>query len=259
MNYVQALKVFNSKRDKWINPRKGSPEHAKVLAIMHKQSGKKSVRKKQLKKICACPLQDGQCGGSVQAGEGWFTKKVLEGRPRILNDLLKREGNKTLARVEVCRVPVNPMLVKMLNAATLGGFKRILKTRGYDAVYHLYMVVYLADGTVYSLEKNQRVNVRKGKLRGKCFGLPYGKKTLSEFILAAENRNIPGFYRYSAFRDNCQKWVKDIMNSNGITKFDEFILQDVSQLVPKWVERVANRVTDTAGVADYLIRGGGLQ
>lgn len=186
-----------------------------------------------------------------------FTKKVLETRPKILNDLLKREGDKTITKIEVCRNPISGVFEKTLNVLTFGKLKREMKKKGYDRLYHLYLVIYLENGSVYSLEKNQRVNVIKGKTKGECMGpMNYGKETLTSFINDAEKRNIPGFYRYNAFKDNCQKWVYDLLNSNGVSNFNDFILQDVDKLAGKYVKTLARKITDVAGVFDFAFRGG---
>ena len=189
-----------------------------------------------------------------------MTKKFLEDRPKVLTDLLEKDGEQIITKIEVCRVPISGAFSKGLNILTLGRLKREMKKKGYDNLYHLYMVLYLANGKVYSLEKNQRVNVLEGKKEGPADAcgpsLTYGKESLGQFLMDAESRKIKGFYRYNAFKDNCQKWIYDIMNSNQITQFNKFILQDVSTLAPAYLSRILRGITDVAGAVDYAIRGG---
>lgn len=187
---------------------------------------------------------------------GWIKKRTLDGRPRILNDLLVKEGEQTITKLEVCRSPVLGVFQKAINVMTFGMFKRQMKKLNYDTMFHLYLVVHLANGNVYSLEKNQRVNVIKGKKEGECQSLAYGAENLNEFVVKAEEKKIPGFYRYDAFKDNCQKWVYDLLNSNGITRFNEFVLQPAETLAPGIFKKFARGITDIAGVADYVVRGG---
>jgi hypothetical protein len=188
------------------------------------------------------------------------TKRFLEDRPKVLTDLLEKDGDQIITKIEVCRVPIKGAFATGLNILTLGRLKREMKKKGYDNLYHLYMVLYLANGKVYSIEKNQRVNVLDSKKEGPADAcqppLIYGKETLGQFLMDAENKNIKGFYRYNAFLDNCQKWIYDIMNSNGITQFNKFILQDVSTLAPSYLSRIVRGITDVAGAVDYAIRGG---
>jgi len=189
-----------------------------------------------------------------------FTKKYLAVRPKILDDILEKEGDQIISKIEVCRNPISRKFSASLNFITMGRLKREMEKKGYDNLYHLYMVLTLANGNVYSFEKNQRVNIVKGKKlkpNGECAGaLDYGKSTLREFIMNADKLNLDGFYRYNAFSNNCQKWIYDIMNANGITRYNKFILQDVSDLAPSYLERFVQGVTDIAGMIDYKIRGG---
>lgn len=186
-----------------------------------------------------------------------ITKKMLDVRPRILNDLLRKYGQLNIQKIEICRKPIVNAFRKILNFVTLGKLNREMSKLGYDDLFHLYMVVYLSDGSIWSLEKNQRVNVTKGKISGgECKSINYGEKNLGDFITTAERMNIPGFYRYNAFKDNCQKWIKDILNANDITSMDTFILQNVSTLAPNIVKNISQGITDVAGVADYVMRGG---
>jgi hypothetical protein len=186
-----------------------------------------------------------------------ISKKMLEGRPRILHDLLSKYGQLPIEKIEICRKPIVSMFRKILNVATFGKLNREMSKLGYDDLFHLYMVLYLSDGSIWILEKNQRVNVTKGKISGgECKSINYGKKNLGDFINTAERLDIPGFYRYSAFKDNCQKWIKDILNANDITNMDTFVLQNVSTLAPNIVQNISQGITDVAGVADYVMRGG---
>jgi hypothetical protein len=188
------------------------------------------------------------------------TKKMLENRPKIIDDIIEKEGLNLITKIEVCRNPISSVFSKTLNILTLGRLEREMKKKGYDKLYHLYMVIYLSNGKVYSFEKNQRINIEEGKKlkpTGECApSLKYGKMSLKEFLLIADSKNIAGFYRYNAFKDNCQKWIYDMMNSNGISQFNSFILQDVSTLAPSYLEFMARKITDVAGIIDYKIRGG---
>lgn len=189
----------------------------------------------------------------------FLRKTILDSRPKILNDLLEREGDQIITEIEVCRTPIRSFITKTLNFLSLGQFAREMKRRGFDTMFHLYLVLHLANGKTYSLEKNQRVNVIPRKIPGECRDMKYGKKTLRDFMETPEKLKIPGYYRYDAFRDNCQKWVDDILRANGIVKFNRFVLQtDPEKLVPGYLRTVARVFTDVAGVADFIFRGGEL-
>ena len=189
-----------------------------------------------------------------------INKKYLDVRPKVLTDLIESEGTQIIDKIEVCRDPINSAFSTGLNILSLGRLKREMKKKGYDNLYHLYLVLYLANGKIYSIEKNERVNVLEGKKTSptaECTPvLNYGKESLGQFLMDAENKEIKGFYRYDSFKDNCQKWIYDILNANDITQFNKFVLQDVSELAPSYLSKIVRGITDVAGYVDYAIRGG---
>lgn len=214
-----------------------------------------------------------QHGASEQMGDGIITdklvdlkdrfiKKFLENRPKVMNDLLKAEGDQQIVEIEVCRNPIKGIYEKLLNVLSFGQLKRRMKAKGYDKLYHLYMVIHLANGKVFSLEKNQRVKIIDGKKLkpdGECTpGLKNPGFTLNEMITTAEKKSDKHFYRYDGFKHNCQKWLRSILNSNGINQFNSFISQDVEELAPAYLKIIAKGVTDIAGVFDFISKGGAL-
>ena len=185
---------------------------------------------------------------------------LLDNRPKNLTNVLTKDGNQTIVRLEVCRKPIHRFNMATLNALSFGSIKRKMEQLGYDNLYHLYLIIQLSNGKIYRLEKNHRVVVTdlgSYQSKGDCLSLVYpeNNKTLNDFIITAEERKISGFYRYS-FKDNCQKFLYDLLNSNGISKFNNFILQDVSDLAPSYIKTFVKGVTGIAGLADYIYHGG---
>jgi len=76
------------------------------------------------------------------------------------------------------------------------------------------------------------------------------------FGKAMKRYNGDRLWHYSAYSFNCQQFVKDVLNSNGITQFDKFIKQDTDQLAGRYVKAMTNIVTDIAAVGDAIFRGG---
>ena len=185
---------------------------------------------------------------------------LLDTRPKILNGVLTKDGNQTITKLEVCRKPIHRFNMATLNMLSFGSIKKKMNQLGYDNLYHLYLIIRLSNGKIYRLEKNHRViitDLGSYQSKGDCLSLVYpeNNKTLNDFILTAEERKISGFYRYS-FKDNCQKFLYDLLNSNGISVFNKFILQDVSDLAPNYIRTFVKGVTGLAGLADYIYHGG---
>lgn len=186
----------------------------------------------------------------IQDGEG--LKEFLGSRPRPIKRLLRDRFDKRITNVEVCRTPINRGLKKALNLLSGGQIKRVSNRLAYDDIYHLYLVLTLDNGERYSIEKNQVVKVQKNppkrrhtECRSKALKDP---PTLIDFIRRGERKDGLNHYRYSAFKYNCQRFLKTLLNGIGVHDFDEFILQDADQLLRGKSRAVAQALTDIAGV-----------
>ena len=187
----------------------------------------------------------------------WIASATLDKRPKAITKMLKRDGDKTIVRLEICRKPVQSIIQKFANFVSLGRYNRELKRLNYDTAFHMYLVIHLNDMNIISIEKNQRVMVKAGKINGgECKQLEYGEKTLREFWMTAEDLKVPGFWRYDPVVNNCQRFVRSILNANGISQFNDFISQDTRTLLPPLVQKFARGLTDIAGIADWIFKGG---
>lgn len=184
---------------------------------------------------------------------------ALSGRPKILNDLITEYDDIPIIHISVCRQPIYSIFERGLNFLTMGALRKKMVQLGYDKLFHLYMVVTFEGGDQWYIEKNQRVNAQKFTTipeNAECTTQTPFNKTLKDMIETVESKQIPGLYRYDAFKDNCQKFVYDVLNSNGISEHNDFIIQDVSKLAPRWLKYAARFITDIGGVIDYVYRGG---
>jgi hypothetical protein len=189
--------------------------------------------------------------------------KSLRKMPRPLRKLLEKHGMDTIEKIIVCRKPLSRVMKTLLNIVTLGQFNKAIKKLNYDDVYHLRMNVYLNNGSIYGLEKNQRITVKKGGFPNtkdvECMTVDLEGKnlTLKALIKNGEKKGGKGFYRYSGHRNNCQKWINDIMSANRINspELKKFILQDVRTLFGEYIKSLNIHITDIAGALDRLFYG----
>ena len=190
-----------------------------------------------------------------------FIKKVLLDRPKVIDDLINKEGKFIVEKVEVCRKPIRSIFEKLLNVFTFGQLKEKMKEKDYDRLFHLYVILHLSNGSKYRIEKNERMAVKIPKpITGETQCLTDDIKSkninLETFITAPEKVNMDNLYRYSALNYNCQNYVKRLFNANGITKFDNFVFQTVKDLAPSYLKILMNTITDIAGTVDYVSKGG---
>ena len=201
----------------------------------------------------------------ITGGVSTAIKTRLEQRPLNIINVLKQHGTQPIVKIVVCKEPIKAAVRGLLNIASGGDLNKVVAEREYDAIFHLFMQLTLADGTVMRIEKNQRVAIALGVNAE----IPAGAKTedvklaepvtLQQFIDKGEKlgNSHGSFWRYNAVSDNCQKFVRDLLNASGITAQDGFIMQDAKALVKSGFLRGISRVaTDLAAGADFLMKGG---
>ncbi len=211
-------------------------------------------------------------GGSCPICGGFF--ELSTSMPKVVKDMLNKFGDKRISRVQVARVPLKSVLQKVLNVVTMGSYQQALKDKNYDTFFHLYLVIFLEDGTKILLEKNQRVGVKTaGSDVEKTLATegtevmtapPPNNVTLREFVERVDEQyknNQKRLWQYDAITANCQFFVMDVLRSNKIstTAIRNFVMQDVSTIVQKngILHKLVNFATDTANRIDTAIKGGG--
>lgn len=171
-----------------------------------------------------------------------------------------------ISRITVVRSPVKPAIVTVLNVLSLGQLKKIASELGYDALFHLALKLTLSNGKSYRLEKNQNISLKvyEDYPKTEAFGLTAGvlkkKLTLSDLMNASlKKEGKSRFYDYDAFKNNCQMFIKSILQASGLMNplADKFISQNtvaVAQALPGYVAPVAKFLTTVGSKADTLIQ-----
>lgn len=182
--------------------------------------------------------------------------------------MLTKYGDHVIQDVKVYRQPVTPVIMKVLNAASLGDIKKNMKEVGYDKMYHLYCVVKLVSPDhsqfVYLLmEKNATINIEErrnlvakheevgSKQRFARRGMTL--KQLFEETVAREGEKT--FFGYDAIKNNCQDFIMMLLatlygNSSMIPPpLRNFVKQNrVAEVVDSPViQSFAKQVTDLGG------------
>lgn len=169
-----------------------------------------------------------------------------------------------IAKLTIARSPVKPTIVKVLNVLSLGRLKSITNKLGYDSLWHLALKVTLDNGKSYRLEKNQNISIKAydDYPKTEIFQLVKPKKTITLRDLMNASLKKEGasrFYQYDAFRNNCQMFVKSLLQSSGllIPPAAKFISQDSAEIakgLPGYVAPVASMLTNLGAKADTLIQ-----
>ncbi len=190
------------------------------------------------------------------------------GAPPDVRRFVERHGSDTITGIVVCRKPIQSALKSVLNALSLGSINKALQEKGYDDIFHLYVYLDITapsgERSRWRFEKNQVLTIKRSNSdRGEeCSDVQLVGKPLTAGQLWENAVEFRGkrLFEYSADRDNCQAFVRDLLLANGLLKRDlnDFIMQDAQKLVPTYLRNPAKALTDLAARADVALHGRGI-
>ena len=192
-------------------------------------------------------------------------KSRLDYPPKVRN-ILSKVGNDTIQSVEVGRTPVPSLLTNALNILSFGEFQKKFGATPYDKLYHLFMVIRTTKGERVMFEKNEVINsALKYKIPPntelkKVDGI-HQHITINDFLLRGlQRQGKEKFFTSSASHNHCQDFIVNLLQANHMGgDVIGFVKQDTKVLfegLPR-LRKIANTVTDVAGVADKVIQGTG--
>ena len=190
--------------------------------------------------------------------------KALISIPKPVTDFLQKYGSYKIVSINVCREPLQQMIIKLGDKLTDGKLTENRKNLNYDDVFHLYISLQITQGSetkTVLLEKNQRVIVeikdKQPKVGGQCVPVRMNKSIdLNTFMMTNINSNT---WLYDAVNFNCQDYVSKRLQSNGMMtpELNTFINQDVNQLLPnKVLQKIAKGATNIASLLQNIYSGG---
>jgi hypothetical protein len=192
-----------------------------------------------------------------------ITSKPTRVSAKVRN-FLKKVGDMPIVSAEVLRSPVQSIVQAALNAVSLGSFKKEMKEKPYDDIYHLFLIVTLENGKKVSIEKNAIITIMYAKDRkGERMpvSVPSGL-TINKALEKTEQAMGDLFATYSAKNNNCQDFILAFLKSNGMgdEKVYAFVKQDVGSLFGKsdFLRKFTNTVTDIGAKVSTLIEGEGV-
>lgn len=164
-------------------------------------------------------------------------------------------------------IPIDNMIVMR---TPLSSFQNTLLTiiRGgkpsHDQLFHLGLVLGYQDGTKLLLHKTEQPNVDRYVQQKNTEYLPIEiprRITLKELIGNAIDRfGNDRIVHYGAYNYNCQRFVMDVLLASGFSvdqDLNDFILQDVSNLVSSFGMRLTDLATDFKNRLNLALRGYG--
>jgi hypothetical protein len=180
---------------------------------------------------------------------------------RNSTNILNKYGNNKIMVLQINRTPIFNSINKALNLISLGKWGELKEKYNYDTMFHLSIVATILtnDGKYIRIlvEKNEQINISENV---KIYSttemeiIPTSIKNLtlnSMLKKTLEKIGKEDFFIYSAFNNNCQKFIKNILISNDLynSKLDKFVYQNIVDLVdelPNYVPFTANSITNLA-------------
>ena len=182
---------------------------------------------------------------------------------------LREYGNDKILSITLNRSPIMSILNSALNVLSFGAWKRALKKQSIDKLFHLSMIVKVQHGStqkMITVEKNEVINISPKttiKENAEIEEVPlHGKNITLNTLMskARENKSADDYFLYDGFKRNCQDFLLNIVEANGLLTPDirSWIKQDVAELakdVPEMLPKVMNTVTDLGARFNQAIGG----
>lgn len=211
-----------------------------------------------------------QMGGSVGSTIRDYTGSMFRKRefgklPPDARKVLERKADYPITKLEVIRTPLDFATRMLMNGATLGQFDAAVKKAGYDAAFHLAVVI---NGRT-QFDKQEVVRLAKPRIARNTekmmVPLP-ADRTITYGELVDKTRAHLGdrkFSNYDARDNNCQDFVVGILEGNGLMtpELMEFTKQDTKQIfeeLPGYMKPLGRAVTDLAAVGTKILEGEGM-
>lgn len=133
---------------------------------------------------------------------------------------LAEYGKLVVHSARIGRTPLNKSLRKVLNTTSGGQYNRATRQNGYDDYFHLF-ILFETDRCTILVEKNESIVVAKGnpsRQKTQFMDIPnFPKRTLNEVMSKTKERQGHKYFRYNAGTNNCQLFIGDLLQANGIS------------------------------------------
>ena len=202
-------------------------------------------------------------GGDLQ---GLLTGKLPVIVPVKLRKLLQSpRGQLKIKQLWVVRTPVEAQYRWLMRVASSGEIDSQMAKLGYTSLFHLFVVMMLEDGSVWRVEKNQRIAFYPGNIESpdKIGPFPVGIPTLRKFFdnAAQYTKGWSELAGYSPESNSCQTFVESLLLPNNLYTMErrKFIRQNLkavlrtSPLTSALISKVISAVGTLEFIADETV------
>lgn len=161
----------------------------------------------------------------------------------------------------IVRTPLSSILYKTLNALTLGQLDQRIQESEYDKLFHLKVII----NNKYSLEKNATIsftynnNIPPNSEIKEVKHIPYNL-TIGQLNTNCYNKMGNEMFSYNAKTNNCQVFIRNLLECSGIHGYEIFISQDIRNIFNGLTtsRKIMNSITDIGNRLNMLSEGEGI-
>lgn len=202
---------------------------------------------------------DEKGGGIFSSIKSTLNKVFLGPRkqaPPAVRKFIEQHKDNKIVKMEAGRIPVFKPIQQGLNALTKGKYEEKRREEGYNDIYHAFIVITLANGEKYQLEKNHVVEIKPYKPDNKENLLPVKLDksiSLGDVLSNAEKYQEKNkgkrdnFWKYDPQNNNCQYFVDDIVKGNPD-------IQNKEEVNKFSFQENAGKLIDTTGPYQNLLK-----
>ena len=185
--------------------------------------------------------------------------------PPAVRKFLDIHGTEQVFSLQAKRVPVEQAVQSLLNIVSLGALKKAIDNVGYDAIFHLSIVV----NGKYELDKREVITQRPYQKQAKeeLMDIPLNNQSFNIREMLDNTARVMGneYGNYDPQTNNCQDWIMGILRANNIGNNDvfKFVKQDalkIFQGLPSFAQKFAKFVSGKfAPAINRLLQGEGIE
>jgi len=199
----------------------------------------------------------------VIEGEGVFDLNLGNLTAKSAEMYKKKQGAK-ITSIQLFRRPVEDALTGAMDALTGNAVSKFFKSTSHDQLFHLGLII---NGKfLYHKQANIAIEqMPSGFRKGKKIelkpvaGFDSGITFKDIYRRTRDKVGEKKFYAYDSFKNNCQDFIVDTLDTINATYDKEWVKQDVKAIVknaPDFFPGLAKALTDTASVAEKIVGGG---
>lgn len=196
-------------------------------------------------------------GSQVATGIKTFFSPRKDSFNNVSQQTLKNYGNNKIIKLSIYRTPITQVFEKVLNIISMGKWDAMKKDYGFDKFFHLALVATVEGNKNIIIEKNDVINISTDYKTSKdteTIDVPLQNINFTINDMLNKIRQKQGdktFFEYDAFKNNCQMFVKSLLEDSGLYNEDinNFVFQDVGELSKEisTISKIARGLTNVAG------------